>query len=66
MVTITSPTEHKLRALHLEDVTLDQAREIGSIDYTISSWPAVKKFTMDIPHPSIDRAALKPSFVQLA
>src|SRR4029077_2777766 len=52
------PSERELRALHLEDVTPDQAREIDRLyDQLLANSERVR---IGIPHPSIDRAAPKP------
>jgi hypothetical protein len=52
------PTERELRALHLEDVTPDQAREIDRLyDQLLANSERVR---IGIPHPSIDRAVPKP------
>jgi hypothetical protein len=41
-------------------------RHARSIDCTISSWQAVNKFAIGIPHPNIDRAVAETEFFQLA
>src|SRR5258706_15596652 len=58
------PTEYELRALHEEDVTPGQAREIDHC--TINSWRAVNGFAIGIPHPYIDRAVAESDFFRLA
>ena len=52
------PSERELRALHLEDVTPNQAREIDRLcDQLLANSERVRN---GIPYPSIDRAVPKP------